>query len=215
MQYNNNKHLRCGNRKGLLGRNDQTHHRRDPNTMAVKFPCSETHHCSITQHMSDMCSTPSSLRSGAIMSLETIICDTGMEWQLKGPHWHEQSNSPHAVLLHAHDKSTMVQHQAKGLHHFVELLLHFMICHSNKCHRPRTSSCHKEQRGGTDYDYDYIMAPQRGRPYGANLGSMGRYTGTWNRIRVNFDMYDNICMPKHEVQQLGQNHPKPPLPQWG
>ena len=29
------------------------------------------------------------------------------------------------------------------------------------------------------YDYDYIMAPQRGRPYGANLGSMGRNTGTW------------------------------------
>ena len=26
---------------------------------------------------------------------------------------------------------------------------------------------------GTAYDYDYIMAPQRGRPYGANLGSMG------------------------------------------
>ena len=31
-----------------------------------------------------------------------------------------------------------------------------------------------------DYDYDYIMAPQRGRPYGANLGSMGRNTGTWS-----------------------------------
>ena len=31
------------------------------------------------------------------------------------------------------------------------VLLHFMICHSNKCHRPRTSSCHKEQRGGTEY----------------------------------------------------------------
>ena len=30
------------------------------------------------------------------------------------------------------------------------------------------------------YDYDYIMAPQRGRPYGANLGSMGRNTGTWS-----------------------------------
>ena len=30
------------------------------------------------------------------------------------------------------------------------ILLHFMICHSNKCHRPRTSSCHKEQRGGTN-----------------------------------------------------------------
>ena len=29
------------------------------------------------------------------------------------------------------------------------LLLHFMICHSKKCHRPRTSSCHKVQRGGT------------------------------------------------------------------
>ena len=32
----------------------------------------------------------------------------------------------------------------------------------------------------SDYDYDYIMAPQRGRPYGANLGSMGRNTGTWS-----------------------------------
>ena len=31
-RYNNNKHLRCGNRKGLLGRNDQTHYRMDPNT---------------------------------------------------------------------------------------------------------------------------------------------------------------------------------------
>ena len=27
-----NKNLRCGNRKGLLGRNDQTHHRMGPNT---------------------------------------------------------------------------------------------------------------------------------------------------------------------------------------
>ena len=26
---------------------------------------------------------------------------------------------------------------------------HLMICHSKKCHRPRTSSCHKVQRGGT------------------------------------------------------------------
>jgi len=26
------------------------------------------------------------------------------------------------------------------------LLSHLMICHSKKCHRPRTSSCHKEQR---------------------------------------------------------------------
>ena len=36
-QYNN-KHLRCGNRKGLLGRNDQTHHRMDPSTMASRPP---------------------------------------------------------------------------------------------------------------------------------------------------------------------------------
>ena len=28
-----NKNLRCGNRKGLLGRNDQTHHRMGPKTM--------------------------------------------------------------------------------------------------------------------------------------------------------------------------------------
>ena len=34
----NNKHLRCGNRKGLLGRNDQTHHRMDPSTMASRPP---------------------------------------------------------------------------------------------------------------------------------------------------------------------------------
>jgi len=31
------------------------------------------------------------------------------------------------------------------------------------------------------YDYNYIMAPQRVRPYGANLGSMGRNTGTLGR----------------------------------
>ena len=29
-------------------------------------------------------------------------------------------------------------------------IIHFMICHSKKCHRPRTSSCHKEQRGETN-----------------------------------------------------------------
>ena len=28
-----NKNLRCGNRKGLLSRNDQTHHRMGPKTM--------------------------------------------------------------------------------------------------------------------------------------------------------------------------------------
>ena len=28
---------------------------------------------------------------------------------------------------------------------------HFIICHSNKSHRPRTSSCYKEQPGGTEY----------------------------------------------------------------
>ena len=40
---------------------------------------------------------------------------------------------------------------AHPLHDSSLHLLYFMICHSNKCHRPRTSSCHKEQRGGTEY----------------------------------------------------------------
>ena len=31
------------------------------------------------------------------------------------------------------------------------ILLHFMICHSRKCHRPCSSSCHKGQRSGTWY----------------------------------------------------------------
>ena len=35
--YNNNKHLRCGNRKGLLGRTDQTHHRMDPNHQLKQY----------------------------------------------------------------------------------------------------------------------------------------------------------------------------------
>ena len=38
-----------------------------------------------------------------------------------------------------------------GMFHSGPYILHFMICHSNKCHAPRTSSCHKEQRGGTEY----------------------------------------------------------------
>ena len=33
MSKQTNKNLRCGNRKGLLGRNDQTHHRMGPKTM--------------------------------------------------------------------------------------------------------------------------------------------------------------------------------------
>ena len=32
--------------------------------------------------------------------------------------------------------------------HTLVMSLHFMIGHSNKCHRPRTSSCHKEQQSG-------------------------------------------------------------------
>ena len=33
----------------------------------------------------------------------------------------------------------------------VHILLHFVICHSKKCHRPCTSSCHKIHQGGTEY----------------------------------------------------------------
>ena len=31
-----------------------------------------------------------------------------------------------------------------------------------------------------DYDYDYIMAPQRGRPYGANHVSVSVLLGCWS-----------------------------------
>ena len=30
------------------------------------------------------------------------------------------------------------------------LMLKFMICHSNKCHKPRTSTCYKQQQGGIE-----------------------------------------------------------------
>ena len=33
--------------------------------------------------------------------------------------------------------------------HLSIVTFHDTVCHSKKCHRPRTSSCHKEQRGGT------------------------------------------------------------------
>ena len=46
----NSKHLRCGNRKGLLGRNDQTHHRMDPNTMASRPPTKQ--YFTDTRHVS-------------------------------------------------------------------------------------------------------------------------------------------------------------------
>ena len=38
MNKQTNKNLRCGNRKGLLGRNDQTHHRMGPKTMDATPP---------------------------------------------------------------------------------------------------------------------------------------------------------------------------------
>ena len=47
----------------------------------------------------------------------------------------------------------------------------------------------KQGVDGQELDYDYIMAPQRGRPYGANLGSMGRNTGTWS---IRSDCLSNI-----------------------
>ena len=36
------------------------------------------------------------------------------------------------------------------------LFSHFMICHSKNCHRHRTSSCHKGQRGGTNNNLEPI-----------------------------------------------------------
>ena len=46
-------------------------------------------------------------------------------------------------------KSSRVMRRSVGAGKNKTILLHFMICHSKKCHRPRTSSCHKVQRGGT------------------------------------------------------------------
>ena len=40
-------------------------------------------------------------------------------------------------------------------------LFHFMTCHSKKRHRPRTSSCHKEQQGGPK---DLALNPPCNRP---------------------------------------------------
>ena len=49
-------------------------------------------------------------------------------------------------------------------------------------------------------DYDYIMAPQRGRPYGANLGSMGRNTGTWS-IRSDCPQQYHLLVQKKRYQK--------------
>ena len=43
--------------------------------------------------------------------------------------------------------STAKRNSGHGGELGILLLLHFMICHSKKCHRPRTSSCHKEWVG--------------------------------------------------------------------
>jgi len=56
-----------------------------------------------------------------------------------------QQEYPVVRSLHQH----LVQSQQ--LWQLLLLLSHFMICHSKKCHRPRTSSCHKAQRGGTEH----------------------------------------------------------------
>ena len=34
--------------------------------------------------------------------------------------------------------------------HKIIKIITFMVCHSQKCHRPCTSSCHKKQQGGTE-----------------------------------------------------------------
>ena len=65
------------------------------------------------------------------------------------------------------------------------------------------SATHKEPT--YDYDYDYIMAPQRGRPYGANLGSMGRNTGTWS---INLGSNGILKFLSKLKQWLPPAHPK-------
>ena len=45
-----NKNLRCGNRKGLLGRNDQTHHRMGPKTMDATPPINRSKYQTTIHH---------------------------------------------------------------------------------------------------------------------------------------------------------------------
>ena len=123
-----------------------------------------------------------------------------MVWQprgLLGQTQHENANSLPAITVLAlvtvvHKTCAMFTHltpkQADDNRPQVpKLCMHLCIPHDRKL----GSNCHSsaaQQRTANpwhvfidyDYDYDYIMAPQRGRPYGANLGSMGRNTGTWS-----------------------------------
>ena len=45
-----------------------------------------------------------------------------------------------------------------------------MICHTKKCHRPRTSSCHKEQRGGAKTHTKCLTASCRPRCFPVSPG---------------------------------------------
>ena len=56
------------------------------------------------------------------------------------------------------------------------VLLQFMICHSKKCHRPRTSSCHKVQQGGTE------MAPHL---YAESLDVISRPLDSSGHTQIN------------------------------
>ena len=69
---------------------------------------------------------------------------------------------------------TFPKHQHFFAHVNLKLhtLLHFMICHSKKCHRPRTSSCHK----GTACLYPTIVPPEALTPYPAGMSCWGPHS---------------------------------------
>ena len=58
-----------------------------------------------------------------------------------------------------------------------------MICHSNKCHRPRTSSCHKEQRiryqVSTAQYFVGVLLPSTLSASNNALASFQEAAGTW------------------------------------
>ena len=59
-----NKNLRCGNRKGLLGRNDQTHHRMGPKTMESIPPSKRNTQADIQLRTNNATSSPKRARKG-------------------------------------------------------------------------------------------------------------------------------------------------------
>ena len=75
--------------------------------------------------------------------------------------------------------------------------LHKMICHGKKCRRPRSSSCHKEQRDGT---YTYTTSQAHFLSHGPSSFSLPRPFLLTNTPLIS--LFFCLLPP----------HPPPPLP---